>query len=261
MSDNLSTFSDAAKTLSRNPLGIIALFIVLVYGMAALVLGVATGLGAVERVLLVLFLVTFPLMVLMVFRELVIKHTGRLYSPGEYRDDQTFQNVTKADLDVVVSLKAAGAEALRTGMTVEPKPDTVHLLATAQRASAATRSAPRIPKILWVDDRPDNNIHERSALENAGFAVHTALSTAEAEQRLAKERFDVIISDMGRPEGPQAGYDLLERLRARGNAAPYIIYASSGAPEHRAEAKRRGAVDCTNNPAELLELVTNSIPT
>jgi CheY-like chemotaxis protein len=191
---------------------------------------------------------------------LVIKHTGRLYGPGDYRDDQTFQNVTKADLDVVVSLKAAGADAIKTGTTAEPRPDTVRLLATAQRATVATRMAARVPKILWVDDRPDNNIHERSALEGAGFAVHTARSTDEAEQRIAKDRFDVIISDMGRPEGAQAGYDLLERLRAAGNTTPYIIYASSGAPEHRAEAKRRGALDCTNDPAELLELVTSAIP-
>ena len=66
MSENLGTFSDTAKTLSRNPLGIIALFIVLVYGMAALALGVANGLNWLDRLLLVLFLVLF-LMQLVLF--------------------------------------------------------------------------------------------------------------------------------------------------------------------------------------------------
>ena len=37
MNDSLKTFGDTANTLSRNPLGIIALFIVLVYGFASLV--------------------------------------------------------------------------------------------------------------------------------------------------------------------------------------------------------------------------------
>jgi CheY-like chemotaxis protein len=224
-----------------------------------LALGVGNQLGAVERVLLVLFMVTFPVIVLVVFRELVIKHTGRLYGPADYRDDKTFQEVTKPQLDVVSSLTVAFAEGSRSGTADQSPPDSARLLATAQRATAATRTAVRAPKILWVDDRPDNNIHERGAMEAAGFSVHTALTTEAAERRVAKEPFDVIISDMGRPEGPQAGYDLLERLRASGKTTPFIIYASSGSAEHRAEAKRRGAVGCTNNPAELLEMVTAAI--
>jgi hypothetical protein len=46
--------------LARNPLGIIALFIVLVYGCAALVTGFAGSLTLVERLPLVLFLVGCP---------------------------------------------------------------------------------------------------------------------------------------------------------------------------------------------------------
>lgn len=38
MSTGIKEFGDVAKKLSVNPLGIIALFIVLVYGIAALVL-------------------------------------------------------------------------------------------------------------------------------------------------------------------------------------------------------------------------------
>ena len=63
MSD-LPTFATTAKGLARNPLGIIALFIVLIYGFAALTLGFNSRLEDAERVPLVWFLVLFPVAVL-----------------------------------------------------------------------------------------------------------------------------------------------------------------------------------------------------
>lgn len=261
MSDNLGTFSDTAKALSRNPLGIIALFIVLVYAMAALVLGVAAnGLGIFERVLLVLFLVLFPPGVLWVFRDLVIKYPGRLYSPGDFKDEENFIRMTR-EAAVVINMTAAAAVPSRsgTGLPAVPPPDHARLVAAARNATSAASAAPARPKILWVDDKPDNNLLERRAMEAAGFSIDTALSTDEAAKRVAAERFDVVISDMGRPEGADAGYTLLQELRASNVTVPYIIYSSSATPQQRTEAKRRGALDCTNDPNELLELVTRAI--
>jgi CheY-like chemotaxis protein len=113
--------------------------------------------------------------------------------------------------------------------------------------------------ILWVDDRPDNNINERAAFESLGFNFTLALSTNEALQLLPGKQFAAIISDMGRREGPREGYVLLEAVRGRGNKNPFFIYAGSNAPEHKLEAARRGAQGCTNNPRELFELVTQAI--
>ncbi len=114
----------------------------------------------------------------------------------------------------------------------------------------AARSA-----VLWVDDRPANNIHERQALEALGISFILSTSTEDALQKVARQSFDAIISDMGRPPDAQAGYTLLEKLRALGNQTPYIIYARSRSPEHQAESRRRGAVGCTNRPDELFEMV------
>ena len=108
---------------------------------------------------------------------------------------------------------------------------------------------------LWVDDRPSNNVHERQALEALGCRFVLATSTEDALEKLKQNRVDAIISDMGRPPDPQAGYTLLDRLRTAGDQTPFIIYASSRAPEHRAEARRRGAVGTTNRPDELFEMV------
>lgn len=116
-----------------------------------------------------------------------------------------------------------------------------------RRASEATA--------LWVDDRPSNNIFERQSLEALGVSFVLATSTDEALDHLAKQKFDVIISDMGRPPDSRAGYTLLEKLRASGNQTPFVIYAGSNAPEHKAEARSRGALGCTNRASELFEYV------
>jgi CheY-like chemotaxis protein len=109
--------------------------------------------------------------------------------------------------------------------------------------------------VLWVDDRPSNNAHERQALEAVGITFVLATSTEEALEKVKRQSFDAIISDMGRPPDSQAGYTLLDKLRESGNRTPFIIYAGSGAAEHRAEARRRGAMGCTNRPDELFEMV------
>jgi CheY-like chemotaxis protein len=118
----------------------------------------------------------------------------------------------------------------------------------------------RNPRALWVDDRPSNNRHEVAALEALGFTVELSVSTAEALAKLTtKGPFDVIISDMGRPPDPRAGYTLLDALRQAGDTTPYVIYATSRDPEHFDEAVRHGAVGCTNQPSELIRLVRRAL--
>jgi hypothetical protein len=87
----LEQFGNAASRLSRNPLGIIALFIVLVYGIAGLVLGTAKdSLTADHKTILIWFLVVFPVVVLILFAWLVSKHHEKLYAPSDYREDESF---------------------------------------------------------------------------------------------------------------------------------------------------------------------------
>lgn len=116
-------------------------------------------------------------------------------------------------------------------------------------------------QILWVDDIPDNNIYERQTMEAMGLEFTLALSTEEALRVLSTRRFAVIISDMGRKEGPREGYALLEALRAKDKSTPFFIYAGSNAPEHRREAALRGAQGSTNIPGDLIEMVTRALPT
>jgi hypothetical protein len=113
--------------------------------------------------------------------------------------------------------------------------------------------------ILWVDDRPGNNVHERRTMEAMGFEFVLALSTQEALAELETQTFAAIISDMGRKEGPREGYVLLEAVRAKDSRTPFFIYAGSRAPEHQREAALRGAQGTTNTAAELVDMVARTL--
>ena len=88
---------------ARNPLGIIALFISLIYAMSAVLLGTSIkNLSSENQTILVYFIVGFPFIVLSVFGWLVSCHHTKLYGPGDYRTDRSFleagRTVTSADL-------------------------------------------------------------------------------------------------------------------------------------------------------------------
>ena len=93
--NNLREFGRIARGLARNPLGIIALFIVLVYGMAAFV-AVSNALDSIQRTILIIFLVIFPIFVLVAFYMLVSRHAGKLYAPSDFREDRSFLETMQA---------------------------------------------------------------------------------------------------------------------------------------------------------------------
>jgi hypothetical protein len=107
MAESSKDFGETAKGLARNPLGIIALFIVLVYGFASLVTAFAGSFSAGERLPLIYFLIGFPILVLAVFAWLVSKHSGKLFAPGDFKDEETY---VKMQLTAVASLAAAAAK-------------------------------------------------------------------------------------------------------------------------------------------------------
>ncbi|MBQ4013777.1 MAG: hypothetical protein II610_00785 [Treponema sp.] len=80
-----------AVKLSHNPLGIIALFILLIYGFATLLFGFNGNVFSDgQRWWFVCFLTTFPLIVLIVFTILVIKHHYKLYAPTDFEDEKNW---------------------------------------------------------------------------------------------------------------------------------------------------------------------------
>lgn len=117
-------FGQTAVKLSQGPLGIIALFIVLIHGFASLVIGFATDIGEDNRTILVWFLVLFPVGVFAVFAWLVTKHHGNLYPPQAFREEKHFVHLAygRASFDKRVT---------RLGPLTKPKPAATTLIATA----------------------------------------------------------------------------------------------------------------------------------
>lgn len=166
-------------------------------------------------------------------------------------------SLKKKQAEAAAALAAAAAS--RTdGDTAREEAAQEARIATDVVADAVTPRAIRQASkssVLWVDDRPNNNIYERQALETLGVSFVLATSTDEALKHISRRRFDMIISDMGRPPDSRAGYTLLDKLRDAGDKTPFIIYAGSRAPEHVAESRQHGAIGCTNNANELFEMV------
>ena len=170
-------------------------------------------------------------------------------------------SLKRKQAEVVAALSAAAAskpdgDKTRESVAKEAMiaADVVADFVTPRAIRRASRST-----VLWVDDNPNNNSYERQALEALGVSFVLAISTDEALKKISRQRFDAIISDMGRPPDSRAGYTLLDKLRSNGDQTPFIIYASSRDPEHVAESRRHGAIGCTNNANELFEMVLSAL--
>jgi CheY-like chemotaxis protein len=185
----------------------------------------------------------------------VSKHSGKLFAPSDFRDEE---NYVRMQMSVVASLTAATAKQVDSPTSEAQLHKIVEVVRAAGPAAIATSEEWR-NRILWVDDRPENNTLERGAFETMGLRFTLSLSTAEAFERLSQAKFAAIISDMGRREGPREGYVLLDRLRKEGDSTPLFFYASSNAPEHKHETRKHGGQGCTNNAQELFEMVTRAV--
>src|SRR5215469_15566520 len=126
--DQLKNFGDTAKQLAHNPLGIIALFLVLVYGVAALVTGFTNSFTGSERVPLIYFLVLFPFIVLGVFTWLVSKHSGKLFAPSDFRNEEIYMALQHPSIDPT-AVKRVSEEVAQGKIT--PEQGARHLEQTA----------------------------------------------------------------------------------------------------------------------------------
>ncbi len=178
--------------------------------------------------------------------------------PGGIKANMKRQLIeASATLAAAEVAKQAGISATSelTSRQVENIVNIVDSTVTPQRAKRLSDA-----RILWVDDRPENNTYERQAFVSLGMRIDLARSTNEALAKIHDSRtYDVIISDMGRPPDQEAGYTLLRALREKNIQTSFVIYAGSNLPEHKRRAQSEGAQGSTNNPVELFELVIQAV--
>ena len=155
--------------------------------------------------------------------------------------------------------KSAPADANARSLNPLAAANTISVAAVAQAITPRVLRKAGEAIVLWVDDDPSHNVHERQALEAVGVEFNLAKTTEEALVLATGRRYDAIITDMGRPGDNRAGYTLLQKLREAGDRTPVVVYSGSPKEEHRAEALEKGAFGATSRPDELFQLVLDAI--
>jgi signal transduction histidine kinase len=101
-------------------------------------------------------------------------------------------------------------------------------------------------KVLVVDDEPDSLALMQTILGNAGAVVTPALSVRSALQKMAEERPDVLLSDLGMPT--EDGYMLIravrEREKSKGFAAIPAAAVTAFARAEDAQQALNAGFDC-----------------
>ena len=100
---SLKDFSEIAQKLSRNPLGIVALFVVLIYGIACLTFSFGNNLPPKAIEWFILFVILYPFIVLFVFYRLVTKHHTKLYAPQDFPRAEDFLKCVYGDQSNIIT--------------------------------------------------------------------------------------------------------------------------------------------------------------
>ncbi len=108
-------------------------------------------------------------------------------------------------------------------------------------------------RILVVDDDPEMCRLLSEVLREEGFSVHTTAESLEASKILAKEEFDVLITDL-KMKGLK-GLDLLEEAKKVAPLTPVIIITAFGTIQSAIQAMKMGAYDYVTKPFQMEEIV------
>ncbi len=109
-----------------------------------------------------------------------------------------------------------------------------------------------IASILVVDDEPDLRTLYELTLLREGHQVVAAGDLAQARECLAKQHFDVLITDMRLPDG--LGLELLHALSTEQRPEKSIVITAHGSAENAVEALKTGAFDYLTKPVDLKQL-------
>ncbi|SMB84127.1 response regulator transcription factor [Deinococcus hopiensis] len=109
-------------------------------------------------------------------------------------------------------------------------------------------------RFLVVEDEPEIRRPLAASLREAGYAVDEAGCAEEARELAASFPFDALMVDVGLPEGPRSGFDLVRELREEGIPFPVLFLTARDAVEDRIEGLDTGGDDYLVKPFHLGEV-------
>lgn len=107
-------------------------------------------------------------------------------------------------------------------------------------------------RVLLVEDDALLGDGLRVGLGQAGFAVDWVRTGSDAVHALDAEPVAAVVLDLGLPD--LSGFEVLRRLRARGNKVPVLILTARDAVGDRVKGLDGGADDYVVKPVDLAEL-------
>jgi len=110
-------------------------------------------------------------------------------------------------------------------------------------------SSPRSLRILLVEDHGDTARVMRRLLSAQGHKVQVAVNIATALQLAGTDSFDVLLSDLGLPDG--SGLDLMRSLRNKGYKMPGIALSGYGQESDIEQSRQAGFLAHLVKPLSL----------
>ncbi|MCL2774314.1 MAG: response regulator [Oscillospiraceae bacterium] len=114
-------------------------------------------------------------------------------------------------------------------------------------------------RILWVDDYPTNNESVIALFQNQNIQFDIALTTDQGIEFIANNKYDLIITDMGRGSEVDAGLQLIRYMKQLDieSIPPVAVFASYNAVEkYGNEAMRLGAIAAINGFSDIISLIS-----
>jgi PAS domain S-box-containing protein len=110
--------------------------------------------------------------------------------------------------------------------------------------------------VLAVDDEADAREIIKRLLESCGARVDTASSAAEGLELFQRNRYDVVLSDIGMPD--EDGFSLIRKIReldhSSGNRTPAVAFTAFARADDRIRVLRAGYQMHLAKPVEPVEL-------
>jgi CheY-like chemotaxis protein len=118
--------------------------------------------------------------------------------------------------------------------------------------------------ILWVDDFPSNNKTLMDVYKNIGVQFDIAIDNEDAYELLKKNKYNLVISDMGRNSQHMAGVVLIKNIKQMpiDPKPPIVVYASEKSISmYGSLARTEGAILATSSARELIIMMNQIIAT
>jgi PAS domain S-box-containing protein len=172
---------------------------------------------------------------LAISRAIIEAHHGQVEASSPGRDRGTMVTISLATIAMSPSAKEREERRPPSAVT-----------STGEEQKARLR-------ILLVDDHTDTVITLGALLRNLGYEVACAETVKQALQLAKESKFDLLVSDIGLPDG--SGYDLMRQIRAKQSIAG-IALSGFGMEDDLEKSRAVGFTEHLIKPINVVRLQT-----